>query len=77
MTPEELLKEIEYDVPYYGKEGGVTFSGGEPLMQRDFLRECIKLCKCRNIGTAVETSLAIYTALHQFSADTATLLRCR
>ena len=60
MTPEELLKEIEYDVPYYGKEGGVTFSGGEPLMQRDFLRECIKLCKCRNIGTAVETSLAIY-----------------
>ena len=37
MTPEGLLAEIVQDKPYYGRDGGVTFSGGEPLYQKDFL----------------------------------------
>lgn len=59
-TPEELLSEILLDKDYYDSEGGVTFSGGEPLAQRDFLREIISLCKREGIHCAVETSLILY-----------------
>ena len=36
LTPEEVLKTVERYRSYYGEEGGVTFSGGEPLLQGDF-----------------------------------------
>ena len=39
---------------------GVTFSGGEPLAQKEFLSECIDKCKEKNINCAVETSLIYY-----------------
>ena len=58
MSADELLKEIAKDeIFYYHSNGGVTFSGGEPLMQPDFLTEIMKLCKQRGIHTAMETSL--------------------
>lgn len=57
MTAEEVLEEVLRDRRYYGTSGGVTFSGGEPLAQRDFLAECIRLCRDAGIGCAVETSL--------------------
>lgn len=60
MTAEEILAEILQDQPYYGKEGGVTFSGGEPLLQRGFLIEILDACREKGIHTAVETSLCIY-----------------
>ena len=41
-TPEELVKKIIRNKPYFGKKGGVTFSGGEPLLQIDFLVERAK-----------------------------------
>ena len=44
-TPEELIKKILNYKPYFKHNGGVTFSGGEPLMQKEFLLECLKLCK--------------------------------
>ncbi len=59
-TAEELLSEILADKEYYGEDGGVTFSGGEPLMQADFLLEVLKLCKKEGIHCAAETSLIIY-----------------
>ena len=59
-TAEELLSEVMQDRDYYGEKGGVTFSGGEPLMQGEFLKELIPLCKKNKIGCAVETSLIIY-----------------
>ena len=43
------------------KEGGVTFSGGEPFLQSDFLIDLLKVCKEKGIHTAIETSL--YTDL--------------
>lgn len=60
MTSDELLAEILLDKEYYGTEGGVTFSGGEALLQKDFLLEIIEKCKAEGVNTAVETSLFIY-----------------
>jgi len=44
---------------YFGENGGVTFSGGEPLMQVDFLTECAILCKSNGINTVLDTSGSI------------------
>ena len=60
VTAEALLDEILQDKPFYRDEGGVTFSGGEPLMQRDFLRCMIALCRENGVRTAIETSLFFY-----------------
>lgn len=56
MTPNELVEKIERYKPYFEKEGGVTFSGGEPLVQSQFLLDCLKLCKKRNIHTCIDTA---------------------
>lgn len=56
MTPLELVEKIERYKPYFNDNGGVTFSGGEPLLQSEFLIECLKLCKERNIHTCIDTS---------------------
>ena len=50
-TPEELVAKIKKYKNYFGDEGGVTFSGGDPLCQPEFLLECLKLCKQENIHT--------------------------
>ncbi len=57
MTVGEVLAEILRDRPYYGAEGGMTLSGGEPLFQADFSRELLAACRDEGISTAVETSL--------------------
>lgn len=56
MTPEEVLEKILRYKNYFGKTGGVTFSGGEPLLQKDFLLEILKLCKQEGIHTAIDTA---------------------
>lgn len=51
-----VMKQIEKDRIFYEESGGgVTFSGGEPLMQAEFLLELLKKCKEREIHTAVDT----------------------
>jgi pyruvate formate lyase activating enzyme len=53
----ELLTLIERDVPFYDQScGGVTFSGGEPLCQPDFLLALLEACGRREIHRAVDTS---------------------
>jgi len=55
-TPEELMEEIMKDKVFYDRSGGgVTFSGGEPFMQGDFLIEMLKLCRKKGLHTAVES----------------------
>ncbi|MDP8211556.1 MAG: radical SAM protein [Candidatus Stygibacter australis] len=49
----ELLKDIEF---YKQSGGGITFSGGEPLSQPDFLYECLQFCRDNNLTTALDTS---------------------
>ena len=55
-SPEELIKKISRFKNYFGTDGGVTFSGGEPLLQPEFLLECLKLCKKENIHTCIDTA---------------------
>ena len=55
-TPSEIVTILKRYKPYYKDNGGVTFSGGEPLTQRDFLLETLKLCKKEGIHTCLDTS---------------------
>lgn len=55
-TPEELLLILRRDFNSWGPEGGVTFTGGEPLLQHEFLVEVLKECQKWQIHTAIETS---------------------
>lgn len=57
VSAEKLAAEIFEDEKFYMKSGGgVTFSGGEPLLQADFLAEVMPLVKSRNIHTIVDTA---------------------
>ena len=56
ITPQKLIEKIKRFKPYFGEDGGVTFSGGEPLRQPKFLLECLKLCKENGIHTALDTA---------------------
>jgi pyruvate formate lyase activating enzyme len=57
MTPDELVSKILKFKPYFDRsKGGVTFSGGEPLLQKDFLIETLKLCKENRIHTTIDTA---------------------
>jgi len=57
VTVAEVMAEIEKDIVFYDESGGgVTFSGGEPLMQPDFLQALLQACKETEIHTAVDTS---------------------
>ncbi|OYT13869.1 MAG: hypothetical protein B6I19_02890 [Bacteroidetes bacterium 4572_114] len=56
MSVEELLEIIEKESVFYDESGGgVTFSGGEPLLQHEFLLEILKALKQKNIHTTVDT----------------------
>ena len=56
-TVDEIFEEIIKDKAYYdNSSGGVTFSGGECMLQLDFLAEILKKCKENNIHTAVDTA---------------------
>ncbi|MFH2141868.1 MAG: glycyl-radical enzyme activating protein [Bacteroidota bacterium] len=56
FSADELFKEIVKDVPFYGSDGGLTLSGGEPLFQFEFSLSILKKCKDAGISTVVDTS---------------------
>jgi len=57
MTADQVLAELERDRIFYDESGGgVTFSGGEPLMQAEFLGRLLAQCRARQLHTAVDTS---------------------
>ncbi len=57
LTTEEVIKEIEKDLVFYEESGGgVTFSGGEPLEQFEFLESLLVCCQKKKIHTTVDTS---------------------
>ena len=55
-TPSELISKALRFREYFGEEGGITVSGGEPLMQADFVRELFTLARENGINTCLDTS---------------------
>ena len=57
MTVQQVITEIESDHVFYEQSGGgVTFTGGEPLAQPQFLIELLTACRNRSLHTTVDTS---------------------
>ncbi|MBP3359270.1 MAG: pyruvate formate lyase-activating protein [Clostridia bacterium] len=61
IEAEVLFSKLNRYCAYYGKNGGVTFSGGEALCQAEFLCEILELCKGAGIHTALDTSGCVDT----------------
>jgi len=57
------MRVLQRDQGFWGSEGGVTFSGGEPLMQPDFLLAALRRCRDSYMHTAVETCAHVPTDL--------------
>ncbi len=55
-SPEEIVSKVLRYKDYFGKDGGITLSGGEPLMQTDFALEIFRLCHENGINTCLDTS---------------------
>ncbi len=57
ISADELMIHIEKDIPFYEESGGgVTLSGGEPMLQINFLHEILDRCKKNDIHTAIDTT---------------------
>jgi pyruvate formate lyase activating enzyme len=71
MTVEQVMAEIERDIAFYDESGGgATFSGGEPLLQRDFLSALLRACREEEIHTALDTSgFAAWETLERIRGD--------
>lgn len=54
--PMEVFNMVKKYKNYFGKKGGITITGGEPLVQSDFVLELLQLCKKDGIHTAIDTS---------------------
>ena len=60
VTVEEVLRSAELDTAYYRESGGgVTVSGGEPLMQSDFVAALLGACRAAGLDTAIESNLSL------------------
>ena len=71
ITSGQLVEKIKRFKPYFKESGGVTLSGGEPLLQGDFCEDVAIRCKQENISTAIDTSGFIP---HKKAVDAADLI---
>ena len=58
-TPEDVVKRVVRFKEYFGEAGGITVSGGEPLLQTEFVTELFRLCHGEGINTCLDTSGSI------------------
>ena len=76
VSADEIITTVIEDKPFYGEEGGITLSGGEPLYQAEFCLDILRLAKENGIHTCIETcgfaaketiiKTAVYTDLYLF-----------
>ncbi len=77
VTVEEVITEIAKDRVFYEESGGgVTFSGGEPLMQPDFLLDLLTHCRQQGIHTAIDTCCFAPSAVLEKVIPAADLFLC-
>jgi pyruvate formate lyase activating enzyme len=71
VTVDEVMSQVVRETPFYDESGGgVTFSGGEPLMQPGFLSALLKACRAQEIRTCVDTSgFANWNVFDQIRGD--------
>lgn len=60
MTADEVVQKALRCRAYFGKDGGITVSGGEPLWQPDFVYEIFKKCREAGVHTCLDTSGCVY-----------------
>ena len=65
-TAQQLLDTALRFRPYWGAEGGITVSGGEPLLQPAFLLELFTLAKARGVHTCIDTAAQPFTRQEPF-----------
>jgi len=56
MSAEQVFEQFQKDKMFFGSEGGATFSGGEAMLQPDFVAEVFALCQQDGIHTCLETT---------------------
>jgi pyruvate formate lyase activating enzyme len=71
VTVTEVMAQVKREIPFYDESGGgVTFSGGEPLMQPGFLSALLRACREQEIHTVVDTSgFANWSVFEQIRRD--------
>lgn len=75
VTADEIIKAALRYRTYWGKKGGITISGGEPLLQMDFLIELCKKCKEQGISTVIDTAGKPFTREEPFFSKFNELLK--
>jgi pyruvate formate lyase activating enzyme len=76
MTVDEIMTDMEAYLPYMeASGGGLTVTGGEPMLQLDFLIALFKACKKRGIHTTLDTSAGCYSTDESFQAKVSELLK--
>jgi pyruvate formate lyase activating enzyme len=66
ITSEDVFKLLSKYKPYWKNNGGITISGGAPLLHMDFLIELFKICKEKGISTCIDTSGAPFSKEEPF-----------
>jgi pyruvate formate lyase activating enzyme len=61
MTIEDVMKKIRRDSVVYRNKGGITVSGGDPLVYYEFVAELLKKCHEEGVNTALESELSVPT----------------
>ena len=62
MTVEDVMQKVRRDAPVYRGKGGITVSGGDPLVYPEFVRELLMACHAEGINTALESELCVPVA---------------
>lgn len=76
VTVEEIIDDVKSYLPFMeASGGGITVSGGEPLLQIDFLIELFKVCKQLGIHTTIDSSGGCYSEEEEFQHKLKELMR--